>query len=113
MHQSLNNLRLATRNLLLIMHLSGPIVVTIPFIVLLLNFTPWIESVLSHVHDSREHNMSSDFAAISWTPLQVLRPTQSKLVEQEIIVSIPSGRIVAGTILGIMGPSGCGKVYNC
>ena len=92
------------------MHI-GPIVVTLT--ILLLIIIPWIESVGSQVHDSRKTEMSSDFTAISWTPLEVLRPTQSKISEQEIIVSIPSGRIVAGTILGIMGPSGCGKVDNC
>ena len=89
------------------MRLSGPIVI-LPIFILLLNFTLWNEAVGS---DSRDHNTFSDFSAVSWTPLQVLSPIQNKMGEHEIIVSIPSGRIDAGTILGIMGPSGCGKVY--
>mmetsp|Transcript_14478 Transcript_14478/g.21600 ORF Transcript_14478/g.21600 Transcript_14478/m.21600 type:complete len:99 (+) Transcript_14478:182-478(+) len=31
-------------------------------------------------------------------------------MQDEVIVSIPAGEICPGTLLGIMGPSGCGKI---
>ena len=55
---------------------------------------------------------SLDIASVVWTPLQVVRPIHNKKGEQEVIVSVPEGRIDAGNILGIMGPSGCGKVNS-
>jgi ABC-type transporter Mla maintaining outer membrane lipid asymmetry ATPase subunit MlaF len=48
---------------------------------------------------------------IKWSPLQVYKPSRQG-VEDEIIVSVPAGEICPGSLLGIMGPSGCGKVYN-
>ena len=80
-------------------------------LILQLNFPLWSGSILvagTQDYDYRER----DFAAVVWTPLQVFRPMFNIKGEQEVIVSIPAGRIDAGNILGIMGPSGCGKVNS-
>ena len=81
------------------------------FLTLLLNYPQWIETTKSQAHQYLEVE-SSDFVAVEWSPMQVFRPTHVANDGQEIIVSIPAGRIDAGTILGIIGPSGCGKVCD-
>ena len=68
----------------------------------------WLSLIfLLHYSEGRQNGTRS-FRAVHWTPLQVYKPHRG----DELIVSVPEGNVFSGQLLGIMGPSGCGKVRS-